>query len=61
MFRTTLVDTAPKKHQKPRPQVLFSCGRFFFVSFNIRRINAESVYKSWISDHVIVFADLEIN
>lgn len=32
-----------------------------FVSSNIKILNAEPAYESWMSDHAIVFADLEIN
>ena len=42
----------------PRNQYLWDC---VFVSSNIKILNAEPTYESWMSDHAIVFADLEIN
>ena len=42
----------------PRNQYPWDC---VFVSSNIKIINAEPVYESWMSDHAIVFADIEIN
>ena len=46
------------KDGSPRSPYPWDC---IFVSSNIKILNAEPVYESWMSDHAIVFADLEIN
>ena len=58
------VSEKTSEHQKSikiRDRNFVFCGRVLFVSFNIKRLNAEPVYESWMSDHDIVFADLEID